>query len=227
MSATYIGLNTIFTTELSHTQNSDLSVIVNWKQRIWATEAFTAPILGAVYSYLGSVNVRVIRVVITKTIGAFTDIETTLEGAGLSNPSASSGTQESIGALTEEPIQTHPNFSSIVALATTAGVTFDENQNFVGFNKNATAGLAGVQSYLSPRLSYRRSYTTSVTPTLINVGRIFASNAFGDFPAVTSGANWLLSSINFTSKGGTLNVSEDYLASESTGWNPFIYLEST
>ena len=168
MSATYIGLNTIFTTELSHTQNSDLSVIVNWKQRIWATEAFTAPILGAVYSYLGSVNVRVIRVVITKTIGAFTDIETTLEGAGLSNPSASSGTQESIGALTEEPIQTHPNFSSIVALATTAGVTFDENQNLSYYCISLMIGLSeGMSLVTGPKLIAMEYGNKQITNSLI------------------------------------------------------------
>ena len=75
-------------------------------------------------------------------------------------------------------------------------------------------------------MSYRRSYTTSVTPNLENVGRIFAYDDFSDFPSVTFGANWLLTAISFTSKGGTLNVIEDYRASESSGWNPYIYKEA-
>lgn len=225
MPATSIGLSIPITAELSHTQNSDRSVVVTWRQKVNPASSFTSPLLGAIYSYLG-MSVRVVRNVVTKTSGDFTVIETTLEGAGLLSPSATSGQQESVGSVTEEPIQVHPNFSQIVQAAGTGGTTYDENNKFVAFNSTATGGLSGVQSYLSPSLSYRRVYTTTTTPSLTNIGRYFAYDASPDFPVVTAGANWLLTSISFNSKAGVLNVTEDYMSSDSKGWNPYIYLEA-
>ena len=224
MSATIIGLSSIFTTQLSHTQNSDRSVIVSWVQKVSPAVAFSVPNLGATYSYIG-ISVKVTNVSIDRTSGEFVVVTTQLEGAG-DAVSGSPFQQESIGSLSEEPIQTHPNFSSILAVATTAGVKFDNSNNFVGFTKSASGGLCGVQSYLSPTLSYRRTYTTTTTPSLVNVGRYYAPNALADFPDVPAGANWLLTSISFVSKSGVLNVNEDYRASDSKGWNPYIYLEA-
>ena len=221
MSATIIGLSSIFTTRLSHTQNSDRSVIVTWIQKVSPNSAFSAPVIGTVYSYLG-VNVAVVNVTVDRTSGEFVEVIARLEGAG-GSASASPYQQESIGSLAEEPIQTHPNFSAILATATQNGATFDENNNFVGFNSRAGGNLVGVQSYLSPTISYRRTYTTTSTPSLVNVGRYFSAGAFSDFPVVPSGANWLLTSISFVSKSGVITVSEDYRASDSNGWNPFIY----
>ena len=225
MSATIIGLSSIFTTQLSHVQNSDRSVIVTWTQKVRTDVGFSAPSIGSIYTYLG-ISVRVTNVVVDRTSGDFVVVITRLEGSGDGGGYSNSGRQESIGSLTEEPIQTHPNFSSIIQTATTNGVTFDDSNNFVGFNSSATGGLCGVQSYLSPTLSYRRSYTTTVTPSLVNVGRYFGASAIADFPDLVSGANWLLTSINFTSEAGVLNVSEDFRASDSGGWNPYIYKES-
>lgn len=225
MASTSIGLTIPLTAELSHTQNSDRSVIVTWRQKVNPASSFTVPALGTTYSYLDNISVRVTKNVITKTSGEFTIIETTLEGAGISSPSPQSGQQESVGSVTEEPIQVHPYFDFIVQAAGTGGVTFDKNDNFVAFNSTAANGLAGVQAYLSPSISYRRVYTTTVTPSLVNVGRYFNAVSFPDFPTVTAGANWLLTSISFTSKAGVLNVTEDYMSSDSKGWNKYIYLE--
>ena len=224
MSATIIGLTSIFTTQLSHTQNSDRSLFVTWIQKISPLEVFQAPIIGSVYSYIG-VNVKVTNVTVDRTSGEFVVVTAQLEGAGVAI-SGSSFQQDSIGSISEEPIQTHPNFSSILAVATSAGVKFDDSNNFVGFTKSASGGLCGVQSYLSPTLSYRRTYTTTTTPSLVNVGRYYVPNAFTDFPDVPAGANWLLTSISFVSKSGVLIVNEDYRASDSKGWNPYIYLEA-
>ena len=226
MATAIIGFNDIFTTELSHTRDSDGSTIVTWKRKVRTDVNFTAPVFGSQYLFLGSIYVYVTRVTIIRTSGEFVEVEAQLEGVG-SAGSSTSGQQESIGSIAEEPIQTHPNFSSIFQAATTEGVTYDENNNFVGFNSKAQGGLAGVQSYLSPTLSYRRSYTTTTTPSLVNVGRVFNANAFADFPDVVNGANWLLTAMNFTSKAGVLTVSEDYRASSATRWNPYIYREAT
>lgn len=222
MSATFIGLESLFLTQLSHTQNSDRSIIVTAVQKISPFEFLEIPILGDVYVYIG-ISVKVTNVTIDKTSGEFVVVTTQLEGAGNSD-NESPFQQESIGSISEEPIQTHPNFSSILAAAGETGVKFDDSNNFVGFTKSATGGLCGVQSYLSPTLSYRRTFTTTTTPSLVNVGKIYASDALTDFPVVTSGASWLLTSISFVSKSGVLNVNEDYRASDSKGWNPYIYL---
>lgn len=140
-------------------------------------------------------------------------------------------------ATSEEPIETHPQFNttsaSIVNLSggaltegdavnsTTGGAVFDQDGRFLYFNRGAKAALFGVSSYLSPSLVYRRAYSTSTTPSLTKVGRIVTPA--GDFPSVTSGVTWLCTGIQYTQKGKSFDVSEDFRASDTKGWNEYIY----
>ena len=141
-------------------------------------------------------------------------------------------------ATGEEPIETnynflvsHDNSSSIVDFAggsITAGTTcnggaavFDVDGAFSHFNKGANRKLFGVTSYLNPAVTFRRCFTTNTQPDLSLVGRIITPAA--GFPNIRSPRTWLLTAIAYQKKGNTYDVTQDYRASDTKGWNTFIY----
>jgi len=173
--------------------------------------------------------------------------EVSLTGRGIdpSTPTASLITYDLVNAVADEPIQTHKNFASIVTAAglaiiegtvtgVTASVIFANASSsdsptsavtgdFICFTKTASAGLAGVQSYLRPQMVFRISYTQDSKPsTIANVGkRATPSGA----PTLPSGANWLYAALNYRQIGrsGSYEVTEEYRASGPEGWNELVY----
>jgi len=162
---------------------------------------------------------------------------------------------EVVASVSEEPIASHPAFTaggfgiystSIVSAAggavtsgsTTAatggGAVFDESGGFLRFNNNATNNFFGVQSFLSPQVSYRRIYSAGSAPSAgltQAVGTIFSSPA-GDPPVIPSGRNWILASVNWKNNGnqknavGQYEITEEYKSSGPKGWNNAIYYTS-
>jgi len=154
---------------------------------------------------------------------------------------------EVVASLAEEPIASHPAFtaptggifgSSIVSAAGGAitegtgdsgGVVFDANGGFVKFTNKATNNFLGVQSFLSPQVSYRRIYSAGTSPTVAitsKVSTIYSSPA-GAPPAIPSGRNWILSSLSWRTNGNGVNgqyeITEEYRSSGPKGWNNGIY----
>src|SRR5229473_6902448 len=86
------------------------------------------------------------------------------------------GTEEVVAGTSEAPIETHPKFVSDIGgskLSPIAGsgAIFDENGKFLGFA--ADSPFAGIDSYLYPSTTYRRTFSTSGRPTsLSGVGKI-------------------------------------------------------
>lgn len=155
---------------------------------------------------------------------------------------------EVVASVAEEPIASHPAFTvatgifstSIVTAAggaltegtaASGGVVFDAAGGFVKFTNTATNKFFGVQSFLSPQTSYRRIYSLSAAPTYgltSKVGTIYSSPE-GNPPAIASGKNWLLTSLNWKNNGnqkttsGQYEVTEEYKSSGLKGWNNAIY----
>jgi hypothetical protein len=166
--------------------------------------------------------------------------------AGSSTGSAATGADlaiyEVVATAVEEPIASHPAFtqstsgfaSSIVDASGGAvtegsgdsgGAIFNSDGLFVGFTKTANNNFTGVQSFLSPRITYRKSYTQNTKPSSgisANLGYIY-SNPAGDQPTLASGRNWILTGLNWRQSGKSYEVSEEYLASGFGGWNNNIY----
>jgi len=153
---------------------------------------------------------------------------------------------EIVASLAEEPIASHPAFTastgifptSIVVAAggaitegtgNTGGVVFDTNGGFVKFTNQATNNFLGVQSFLSPQVSYRRIYSAGTTPTegiTSKVSTIYSTPA-GAPPSIPSGRNWLLSALSWKTNGngidGQYEITEEYRSSGPKGWNDGIY----
>lgn len=155
---------------------------------------------------------------------------------------------EVVASLSEEPIASHPAFtmatgvfsSSIVSAAGGAvtqgedgsgGAVFDATGNFVRFTNTATNKFFGVQSFLSPQILYKRIYSLASAPTQGTTAKVATIYSIpeGDPPAIASGKNWLLSSLNWKNNGnqktssGQYELTEEYRSSGLKGWNNAIY----
>jgi hypothetical protein len=177
--------------------------------------------------------------------GGFWEVSLSGKGIDPSTPTGSLFTFELVNAVAEEPIQTHKNFKNLVTSAglsviqgtvtgVIAGVLWGNASNstsptdavtgdFIEFTKSASAGLAGVQSYVRPQMVYRISYLQDSKPGSIStVGtRVTPSGA----PTLPSGANWLFAAVNYRQIGrsGSYEITEEYRASGPEGWNTLIY----
>lgn len=156
---------------------------------------------------------------------------------------------EANAVLSEEPIASHPAFtaatgiysSSIVSAAGnvltegtsgTGGVIFSEEGVFVGFSKNALNNFFGVQSYLSPQVTFRKTFSKPSSPSTSytqKVGYIF-DNPDNEAPNLVSPRNWLFTNLSWrnsgTSTNGLFEIVEEYRASGPKGWNDIIYKDS-
>jgi len=155
---------------------------------------------------------------------------------------------EVVATTGEEPIASHPAFtiatsgfaSSIVdacggavtqGTGNEGGVVFDTSGGFVKFTNKAINNFLGVQSFLSPQVSYRRIYSSGQVPTAgltSKVSTIYSSPA-GAPPTIPSGRNWILSSVSWKNNGnqittsGQYEITEEYRSSGPKGWNNGIY----
>lgn len=236
MSASYVGYSgTSLITESVYEE--DKSGLATYTQKTLQNPLtnVTTPALTKTIS-VGGETLRMVTVNVVSSVGGFSEITETFQGQS----STRTLQQNATNSTGEEPIETNYNFitshdasPSIVSLAggaltqgdainaTSGGAVFDADGKFLYFNKNAKYKLFGVTSYLNPNLTYRRSFTTTTTPSLTAVGRIV--NPTGDFPSIPSGATWLCTSIQYVQRGKTFEVTHDFRASDRKGWNPYIY----
>jgi hypothetical protein len=122
----------------------------------------------------------------------------------------------------QEPITTHPNWSSIVAAAGSANVIYDDDGIFKGIGKDADdASLVGVTDYLSFGAVFSVSYVSQNRPSLSGVGTIDSPPA--QAPAVGAGYNWLKVDASYTEEGFYYSVNESWMLSARGGWQSDIY----
>ena len=191
----------------------------------------TTPTLTQTRSIGGSV-LRAVSVNMVSAGGAFTEITVTYQGQ-----QGATIQQDITSSTSEEPIESNPFFlvsdnaggASIVTAAGSENVIYNTDNSFAGFSKDAKNNFFGVRSYLNPNLSYRRSFTTSddaLATNLSKVGRIVTPPENGDFPTTTTGSTWLCVGISYVKRGRTYDITQEYRASDSKGWNTYIYGEA-
>lgn len=208
--------------------------------RIYSLATVTTPTIGSSLSIEGK-TLSLTNFSISRKDGLAT-LSETFTGADTETPDV----YEVVAATTEEPIASHPAFTastggfntSIVDAAggattegssTSGGAVFNIDGAFTQFSKGATNNFFGVQSFLSPRVSYKRTYSQGTVPTIgQQVAYIFAT-PLGEPPTIASGRNWLLTGVSWQNNGnqktssGQYQVTEDYLSSGPNGWNNAIY----
>ncbi|NBW10689.1 MAG: hypothetical protein EBR82_21955 [Caulobacteraceae bacterium] len=239
MSANYQGYNgTSLITESSYEEANDGLATFTQTTLVMPTTTLTTPPLTKTIA-IGSETLRLVAWNVTSGQGDFTRLTETFQGQSATRTLQQNGTN----SASEEPIETNKNFlvstdlaASIVDFAggaltegqainaTTGGAVFDAEGRFLYFNKNAKGKLFGVTSYLNPNLTYRRTFTTATTPSLTAVGKIVSAAA--DFPTTVPSATWLCTGIQYTQRGRTFEVTQDFRSSDRKGWNTYIYGEA-
>lgn len=210
------------------------------RTKVYSLATLVTPVIGASLNRDGKTT-SLTNISISRKDGLATLVET-YTAADTTAPDV----YEVVASTTEEPIASHPAFTatttgfptSIVSAAggavtegseTTGGVIFNEDGAFVKFSKHATNNFFGVQSFLSPRVSYRRTFSAGTVPTYgQTVGYIYATPR-GNPPSIESGRNWLLTGLSWQNNGNQVNgsgqfqITEEYLSSGKNGWNNVIY----
>ena len=189
------------------------------------TDAF--PLAG--YSYL-ALEKRTIKYEAAHAVIAGEYAGTTYTAAAGDNE-----VEELIIGTSEEPIETHPDFSTFAGTPSapnatskpifvdpdTGAVTTDDAKGmFAGF---ASSGdLAGVVSYLASRnITFRKSWTQDSAPSSMGgVGQI--DSGFGA-PAVTGSYTWLYVGMSYRNAGAAYTVSKEWKLSGPGGWDTDIY----
>jgi len=174
------------------------------------------------------------------------EVSKTYQGGDSSAGSTSGATDlsiyEVVATAQEEPIASHPAFTASTGAFTTSivqasggattegsggtgGAIFNADGLFVAFSKTATNNFTGVQSFLSPRVTYRRTYTQNSPPSSSFTAKLayIYSNPSGDQPTIASGRNWMLTGLTWRGGGNSYEITEEYLSSGFSGWNNTIY----
>lgn len=190
---------------------------------------------------LSGVKTLVLTNISVNTKSALSEVTQTYTGGDTTAPDV----YEVVASLSEEPIASHPAFtmpfgvfsSSIVSAAGGAvtegtgdsgGAVFDTSGGFVKFTNKATNNFLGVQSFLSPQVSFRKISSAGAVPTAgttAKVSTIYSS--ITGAPAIPSGRNWLLTALSWKANGngndGQFEITEEYRSSGPSGWNNGVY----
>jgi hypothetical protein len=197
---------------------------------------------GSIGQFLSYDNKRLsLTNILLNTQDGLTQVTHTYTGGSNTAPEV----YEVVAAVQEEPISSHPAFTSalsgslfttsIVQAAGTGNVNFDDEDIFLSFGKDAENNFFGVQSYLSPQVSYRRIYSLGAVPSAgltSQIAYIFNTPS-GEPPTLASGRNWLQTSVNiknngnFRTESGQWEVIEEYRASGLNAWNNSIYFTAS
>lgn len=126
--------------------------------------------------------------------------------------------------LSTEPIATHRSFAALVTAAGGQGTgkaVFDEAGIFIGFGKDAGAGLAGVSQFLDVTATWSVVTVSKSIPTGGgSVGAI--STPVGGAPSY-SNRNWLYGGMRWERQGGIYRTERVWLLSKDGGWDAKIY----
>lgn len=168
------------------------------------------------------------RIVSVSLVGNATHYDYNVQYFGLTaNPSRPVYSYYS--SLSEEPIETHPNFGTFGGTADSPapGAVFDKDGLFLGFTDEAEDDLTGVRGYLTGSPAIRKTwFTTQVFEGLEDIGDTRKIKS-GVIPGLSSDQNALKT--NWSSRPIGLNyyeVTEEFLLSGLGSWNPIIYEES-
>lgn len=147
-------------------------------------------------------------------------------------------TYELVGSLSQEPIQTHPDFDTIAGTpaAPLNGAIFIDpetlrqseaiNAIFKEFaNVNGAANTkAGIDSYLEPSVEWRETKFSRTRPsTIVTLGDIQTPDGS---PPNLSPRDWLVWSVSYIRRGGLYQITTTWKLSGRNGWDPDIYDQS-
>ena len=218
------------------TKYMDRGKIEYTQVKVYKNDSVTTGTIGSSLSLSG--KTLSLTNISTNSKDGLTEVSNTYSGGDNTAPEV----YEVVATVQEEPISSHPAFTSstgiftysILEKAGSGNVNYDGDNIFVSFGKDAENNFFGVQSYLSPQVSYRRIYSSGSSPTAgvtAKVAYIFAVPA-GSPPTIASGRNWLQTGVsiknngNYKTNSGQWEITEEYKGSGQKGWNPAVYFSA-
>lgn len=124
---------------------------------------------------------------------------------------------EVYGSVSQQPIQTHPDFVDVLAGTSDAPLNeaeFDDDGNFEKFGH--ASELLGVTDYLAPQQTVRRTTIAKTRPTSIQVSVI-------EIPPVGTGS-FLKTVYGYRRQGAVWVVEEEWLsAGQGRAWHASVY----
>lgn len=166
----------------------------------------------------------------------FWTVSYTFEGFLLSTPEP---TYELVTSLSQEPIQTHPDFASDIggtpANPQNGAIFVDPNTGWLSEKSDAvfkefgvdsgggggSSSKAGVDSYLVPCAEWREtSFSTTEPNGIREVGTIDSPE--GNAPSL-SGRDWLAWSESYIRRGAVYQIVKTWKLSGRNGWDEDIY----
>jgi hypothetical protein len=127
----------------------------------------------------------------------------------------------------EEPIETHPDFSSFGVAAN--GAKFDEDGLFLGFSGTGAFEdneFAGIEKFLDGGAVVQKTSVYRSVPTGISTSVIPKIDEPSGAPwalPTGSGRNYMKTDLNITQRGAAFEVVEEWTLSGQRGWNTTIY----
>jgi hypothetical protein len=146
-------------------------------------------------------------------------------------------TYELVGSLSQEPIETHPDFATVIAGTPASpknGAIFVDpesrkqseatNAVFKEFSNNPDPGKktkARVDSYLEPSVEWRETKFQRTRPNSVtSLGNI--QEPAGS-PPTLSPRDWIVWSYSYVRRGALYQVTTTWRMSGRNGWDPDIY----
>ena len=166
--------------------------------------------------------------------------EVTLHFEGLENDAQEDQTTfEFDVSLSEDPIESHPNFEAIAkkygwdevekAFPKTPPATSAPDGGALGKKSKAKKNpLYGTESFLAVGAVFRKTYATRTIPSgvLRGIGAIVDRPPnIGQFhiPSTGSKRNWLKLAPKIRRRGNSVEITEEWMLSGPNGWNSDIY----
>jgi hypothetical protein len=146
-------------------------------------------------------------------------------------------TYELLGSLSQEPIQTHPDFSTVIAGTPNDaknGAIFVDPQTrlqseasnavfkeFLNSPEPGSQSKAGVDSYLEPSVEWRETKFQKTRPNSVtDLGNI--QDPAGNPPDLAP-RDWIVWSYSYIRRGALYQVTTTWRMSGRNGWDPDIY----
>ena len=141
-------------------------------------------------------------------------------------------------SMSEDPIESHPNFDAIAAkygwddversFPKSAPEASESGSALGKKSKAKTNPLYGVESYLAVGAVYRKTYASRTIPSgvLRGIGSIVERPpGVGQFNLPSTGGkrNWLKLAPKIRRRGNSVEVTEEWMLSGPNGWNKDVY----
>jgi len=132
------------------------------------------------------------------------------------------------GNVTQEPIETHPNWVTVLSNKNEFHPTLTSSQISIGGGTNKVSTFEvtnekwnGITDYLVPSGTLSVTWYSTTAPSALNLSKIFSK--VYDFSMNIGDKNWNQTGLTSRIRGGIYEIKEEYMLSGIRKWNTDVY----